>query len=204
MSTYSKGHRTDFGSEKLRGVQVKMDVAPCVREQHGVAITSLLKYNEVSATAIAHHHSTIKFDFYLTRRHDLGLTVPLQKIINYTHLSHQPNLGKYTTSHVPTHLGRSSEQEDIPKPPTNRPLHSRSRRNSTNLPSTTSHNGLKNPTRAFRQEALPLLQHRRRTRPVRLPIPANNHISGVRKYCFHCILACLLRCPVPKKIALKQ
>ena len=39
-------------------------------------------------------------------------------------------VSEYTRSHVPTHLGRSSEQKDIPKPPTNRPHHSRSRRNS--------------------------------------------------------------------------
>lgn len=98
------------------------------REQHGIAITSLLKGDELNATAIPHHHNKINFDLY--KRHYLGAITTLQRTHRSTHSILQVKV--HQNSHVPTHLGRSSGQKDIPKPPPT--ARSRSRRNSTNPP----------------------------------------------------------------------
>ena len=85
----------------------------------------------MSATANAHHHNFFNLNLCSSRRSARRIHIIWLPKISVLHSSFTNP--KYTTSHVPTHLGRSSEQEDIPKPPTNRPLHSRSRRNS-NIP----------------------------------------------------------------------
>jgi len=85
----------------------------------------------MSATTTAHHHSIINFGFYLARLHELGANMHLQRIINYTHLSHQLNLGKYT-NFARAHASRQIlGAKRYTQTTTNRPLHSRSRRNST-------------------------------------------------------------------------